>query len=153
MAISNQARCPCGETVSAKGLCKPCYGRRYYSDNRSKLLETEQQRYRTDKEFRERKRTQARERNARVYRELRAQVLKAHGGQCERCGFKDPRALQFDHIQGGGVKQSKELNWKKRLDWMIENPTKIQILCANCNWIKKAENGEQPPGPPRRFRD
>ncbi len=105
--------------------------------------------YRDDPERRNKMRNRSKERNARIHREKRTLILEAHGAKCKRCGFDDPRALQFDHIKGGGCKQQKELQWLKRLNWMIDNPDEIQVLCATCNWIKKAENNEQPPGPPR----
>src|SRR3990167_6944100 len=61
--------------------------------------------------------------------------------RCKKCGFSDIRALQIDHIDGGGSKHHKELDRSKsgRLyKWIIKNnfPSGFQILCANCNWIK-----------------
>ncbi len=66
---------------------------------------------------------------------------------CVRCGFSDKRALQFDHIHGDGHKLLKiMISSTARLRYYIVNPeiTKktIQVLCANCNWIKRAENKE-----------
>ena len=29
-------------------------------------------------------------------------------GKCMICGFTDPRALQIDHVNGGGAKERKE---------------------------------------------
>lgn len=69
------------------------------------------------------------------------------GHECKRCGFSDKRALQIDHINGGGNKEAKLF---KSGTTMIrryrDNPElakqKLQILCANCNWIKRYENKE-----------
>lgn len=63
--------------------------------------------------------------------------------KCSRCGFSDIRALQIDHINGGGNKHVKELNGML-VFWLQKNnfPEGFQILCANCNWIKRYENNE-----------
>lgn len=80
--------------------------------------------------------------------ELKKQVYDLLGRFCARCGFSDSRALQIDHIHGGGNKEKREL--KTRSDSRLflhilqhTNPKDVyQILCANCNWIKKHENNE-----------
>jgi len=66
-----------------------------------------------------------------------------HPAKCARCGFKDVRALQLDHIAGGGVKHIKKIKMN-HYAWVIKNkfPNNYQILCANCNWIKRFENNE-----------
>lgn len=66
---------------------------------------------------------------------------------CVKCGFSDKRALQFDHIDGDGWKETKiMISSTARLRHYIKNPdytkNKIQVLCANCNWIKRNENKE-----------
>jgi RNase P subunit RPR2 len=58
---------------------------------------------------------------------------------CVQCGFSDYRALQIDHISGGGSRKRKD---SSVLTQIKENPDNFQILCANCNWIKRAENNE-----------
>ncbi len=74
---------------------------------------------------------------------LRSKVLSILGGKCARCGFDDPRALQIDHIDGGGVKNIREVHMRTRYLRIIRGFTAgLQVLCANCNWIKRAENGE-----------
>lgn len=67
--------------------------------------------------------------------------------KCSRCGFTDVRALQIDHINGGGRRQRREDGLKHgqaMYRWIKKNnyPDGFQILCANCNWIKKHENHE-----------
>ncbi len=76
--------------------------------------------------------------------ELRQKVFDLLGDTCARCGFADKRALQFDHINGGGTRELRELKhavavWKKVLATGGEG---YQTLCANCNWIKRSENNE-----------
>jgi len=76
----------------------------------------------------------------------REQLFDLLGRKCVRCGFdKDIRALQFDHINGGGGKERQKYGggfcryYAKRPILAI---TKLQILCANCNWIKRYEKKE-----------
>jgi hypothetical protein len=75
-------------------------------------------------------------------------LIAALGGKCVRCGFSDFRALQFDHIRGGGVKELKAgknmIMMKRYLQNIDAAKKKIQILCANCNWIKRFERNENP---------
>lgn len=76
---------------------------------------------------------------------LRGQVIKHLGGKCKKCGYSDQRALQLDHINGGGSQLRKQKNsWSQFYREVLrgEHPHEIQILCANCNWIKKIENKE-----------
>lgn len=74
-------------------------------------------------------------------RELAISVL---GGKCASCGMNDKRCLQIDHINGGGTKELRDIGSYAICRWIRGNPeeakTKYQILCANCNWIKKYEN-------------
>jgi hypothetical protein len=69
------------------------------------------------------------------------------GGKCKRCGIDDWRVLQIDHVNGGGKKEIQ--SYHKNYDWrtyyrnvIADNSGKYQVLCANCNWIKRWENKE-----------
>ncbi len=82
-------------------------------------------------------------------RRIRRDVIQALGGKCKRCGFDDFRALQIDHVNGGGLKEFKAKgsgtgHYVRVAKVIKENPnqTTYQVLCANCNWIKRAENNE-----------
>ena len=78
------------------------------------------------------------------YAQLKQQIFNHYGNQCTRCSFTDPRALQIDHINGGGLaeRRSKGSNGISRLKRVLQNPAQYQLLCANCNWIKRVENRE-----------
>lgn len=79
-------------------------------------------------------------------RRRRTRVIKMMGGKCVRCGFADIRALQIDHINGGGSKEHKSIQQfgvqRKILNDPLLINTEYQLLCANCNWIKRHENKE-----------
>jgi hypothetical protein len=74
--------------------------------------------------------------------QLRAAIFALLGDICVQCGFADKRALQIDHKHGGGCKERKRIGDYKVLKRVLEHPEEYQILCANCNWIKRAVNGE-----------
>ena len=76
----------------------------------------------------------------------RAKLVILLGGRCVICGFSDERALQIDHKNGGGYKERKHHgNWVL-YNFYLKHPEKaeeqLQILCANCNWIKRHERKE-----------
>lgn len=75
--------------------------------------------------------------------ELRRRVIEKLGGKCVRCGFSDSRALQIDHVNGGGTQENRrEGNVRVMRMALADTEGKYQLLCANCNWIKRWENRE-----------
>jgi hypothetical protein len=77
---------------------------------------------------------------------IRKAALDLMGGKCAKCGFSDYRALQIDHVSGDGYKD--RLNTTKNycnvvMESIKNKENKYQLLCANCNWIKKVENNEK----------
>lgn len=85
-------------------------------------------------------------RNLERARQLRTDVLAALGNACVRCGFADERALQVDHVHGGGTQERRVLkSTSMRYNAVLANPSRYQLLCANCNWIKRAEEQEYGP--------
>lgn len=80
-------------------------------------------------------------------RNLRKSAIAALGNKCNRCDFSDYRALQIDHVNGGGSKERKERDYrgsfhKHVIESVLKKENKYQLLCANCNWIKRFENNE-----------
>jgi hypothetical protein len=64
----------------------------------------------------------------------------------------DIRCLQIDHIYGGGkikkrgIKTNRDLGssyYRKILKEIKAGSKDYQLLCANCNWIKRYENNEK----------
>src|SRR5271157_5457557 len=76
----------------------------------------------------------------------KAFVWTYYGNKCNHCGLRDIRVLQLDHINRDLRKTSR---WKRggkglyaalrRGEFSMED---FQLLCANCNWIKRYENKE-----------
>lgn len=75
---------------------------------------------------------------------LRSELILAYGGACVRCGNTDTRVLQIDHVNGGGVREKGSMCLTKYLKLVLASvgTGKYQLLCANCNWIKRHENNE-----------
>ena len=77
----------------------------------------------------------------------RLAILELLGGSCARCGFNDRRALQIDHVNGGGYKALREvasLNtyYRQIREAVAQETSEYQVLCANCNQIKRHEKDE-----------
>lgn len=80
-----------------------------------------------------------------VYDQLKKDILSKYGNKCNKCGFEDWRALQVDHVNGGGSARRNQTNrnWHKFYREVLNDKAReYQLLCANCNWIKRYENRE-----------
>jgi hypothetical protein len=83
--------------------------------------------------------------NKRYMHNKRKAAIDLLGGKCARCGFSDIRALQIDHINGDGYKERggrKGTNSHRIYNNILSGAQGYQCLCANCNWIKRDEEGE-----------
>ena len=129
----------------------------YYAKNRKKRLanskrwqlkhpETAKER---SHEWYERTKDSRREfntrRNREKWRELKNKIFDKYGGKCVKCGIDDFRVLQIDHVNGGGRQEFKQYTtgyyqYYKRV--LSDDTGKYQLLCANCNWIKRWEEVE-----------
>jgi hypothetical protein len=82
------------------------------------------------------------------YRKWRNSLLDRLGGKCEHCGIADRRVLQIDHRLGNGKQERlafASYSYFQRFLHSLSDEelhARYQILCANCNWIKRSENGE-----------
>lgn len=72
----------------------------------------------------------------------RAAVLVGLGGKCRSCPVTDVRVLHIDHIFGGGAREKIAIGSSGVLREAKKFPTHYQLLCANCNWVKRHELGE-----------
>jgi len=83
-------------------------------------------------------------------KKTRLALLALLGNKCIKCGIDDYRVLQIDHINGGGTKEyddvktgTKKANYNRFLiKKILDGSAEYQILCSNCNWIKRHENQE-----------
>lgn len=132
------------------------YHRQYRATHRKELRERSLKWYREHKKERaayqkvyrathkKQSNVYARKACSKSHKALQDKVFDLLGYRCVRCGYNDPRALQIDHIDGGGMKERRELRNSYSLYKRILacGGVGYQRLCANCNWVKRAENGE-----------
>ncbi len=112
------------------------YSKKYYLEHREQKLA-----YQRSHEVRERIRQRKRQQKYDIF---------AHYSDgkvtCAHCGESRLACLSLDHIDGSGRLQRREL--KKQgsefYQWLKRNnyPTGFQVLCMNCQWIKRETNGE-----------
>ena len=101
--------------------------------------------YAENPELRERLKKGVTERGKR----LRVEVIKLLGNKCKFCGFTDTRALQIDHVNGGGRidRHKYGMNFNSMVIKSVKKgENKYQLLCANCNFIKRYTNNEMKTG-------
>lgn len=121
-----------------KGMTKRAYLAEYREKNKEEINRRTRERYKLQKPDRK---EYSRERQ----RKLRDKAIEVLGGsRCIKCGFSDIRALQIDHVNGNGKKEREKMGqivmYKKIID---TNGVGYQILCANCNWIKRHTHNEK----------
>lgn len=93
----------------------------------------------------ERVRSLNKEERARLKMDVFIAYSKGKPISCCECGYADLRALDIDHMNDDGAAKRRGL-FGDRLSagttyyrWLRKNgyPSGYQILCRNCNWIKK----------------
>lgn len=68
---------------------------------------------------------------------LRLKAINKLGGKCVNCGCDDIRALEFNHINGGGGKEYKinHEQIKIYLDVIHERRNDLELTCRVCNAV------------------
>lgn len=75
---------------------------------------------------------------------IRTELLTVLGSVCGHCGFSDSRALEVDHVSGGGREHRQTIPAHSRR-FVVEvaaHPDDYQLLCGNCHRIKMHEEKE-----------
>ena len=95
-------------------------------------------------------------------RSLRIEILAALGGRCQEpdCrwvnddgtrGCTDARILQIDHVRAGGSAELRAgygvglahlYRVRRDLKYSAPGESDYQLLCANCNWLKRSKDRE-----------
>lgn len=121
--------------------------KRYYQENKELIAQKNKYRYDNNLDWKARNREEASELGRNRWRKRRSEIFTVLGGElCAKCGFSDWRALQIDHINGGGNQHRKQFKAvEKYYQYVCENKDEFQVLCANCNRIKVHEEKEWRP--------
>lgn len=84
----------------------------------------------------EKNRDKVNERTKEYQRQVRRDVIKHYGGECECCGEKEMAFLAIDHIGGGGYEHRKIIGSGSRFYMWLKKkgyPDGFRVLCHNCN--------------------
>ena len=97
------------------------------------------------KEFRRKECSETAEQNAL----LKDEVFKAYGGwKCACCGETEKLFLTIDHVLNDGAVHRKDIGHGsiRTYRWLRKNnfPKGFQVLCMNCNFGKRMNNGRCP---------
>lgn len=112
----------------------------FYSKNRERILELAKIK---NKPYYESKKLYFSQKRKELITKRREELINLYGGKCVKCGYSDHRALQFDHINGdGSIDKKNGIRNVKLYNEIKNNRNRFQLLCANCNWIKRYENNE-----------
>lgn len=136
---------------------KKNYSKEYYATHKEKYAERQRSYYLRNKdyllkqikEYREKhyeeRVTKARKYDRQANKDLKIDTLKAYGGvRCAVCGYdKDYRALDIDHIYGGGNKDRAKTGINGGIKFYsilrkggFPDKDKYRVLCRNCNWLE-----------------
>lgn len=95
---------------------------------------------------------------------MREMVMEKFSGRCvaKDCmwvnadgsrGCTDRRCLQINHVNGGGYAERRKLSGNAYYGHVLDAPYGVyQLLCANCNWIKRHVNKDKESGGGQRKR-
>lgn len=81
------------------------------------------------------------------FQKTRIKALHLLGDRCLACGYTDIRALQIDHIYADNEEDKRHSGiayYNNLIKQIRATPERYQVLCANCNVIKRLENRECP---------
>lgn len=130
-------------------------------EEKSRVIEQKRLKYNNDEKTRTRRWKEAKMR----YYKLREEVIKRLGERCSNpnckwrnedgtLGCTDYRCLHIDHVHGGGRKELLSMSSYAYLKKVLADTEGLyQLLCANCNFIKRRENKEFSKGRPPINRD
>lgn len=117
--------------------------RRHYADHRGESIERRRQYHEAHQEEEVEKDYR---RNQKIKIEVLSHYSKGIYPKCAHCDEERLSCLSIDHIRGKGVKHRKDLNisGNRFYHWLKSQgyPKGYQVLCMNCQWVKRVESNE-----------
>jgi len=119
------------------------YRKNYYQLNKEKLKEYGRNNHQKNKDYQN-------EQNKKYILNLRTKIIEKYGSKCfnpyninHGDFLNDIRCFQIDHVNGNGRKERKEIKSTVFLKKVLaDKEGNYQLLCANCNFLKKIINHE-----------
>jgi len=114
--------------------------KKWYSDNLENARKMKRERMR---EYRKQNPEKYRKQSRQAKSKLKSKIFDMYGYSCVKCGFSNIKALTLDHINNdGAIDRKKHGERGVYLRALIpENKKEFQILCMNCQFIKRYEPG------------
>lgn len=128
----------------------PEYQKKHYLQNRGKIINQ-------NCEYQKKNLEKIQDNHRKLHHKRRMKAFELLGGKCTNPYnlnhgdfIQDIRCLQIDHINGGGREHFGKRQTYGLITDVLKDPNrmnKYQLLCANCNWIKRykmKEHGGHP---------
>jgi predicted Zn-ribbon and HTH transcriptional regulator len=126
-----------------KSRCKKCLAvdQMFYSDDKGESYKEYRQEYEQVWRYHHSEHLEEYENNRNITRREQWKSFMKNK-KCNKCGFNDPRALQWHHLDP----QNKSFNigasiYSRKHSWqdIMTEISKCECLCANCHWITHSE--------------
>lgn len=126
-----------------KSRCKKCLAedQMFYADEKGESYKAYRQEYEETWRYHNSEHLEEYENNRNINRREQWKNFMKNK-KCDRCGFDDPRALQWHHLDPlnklfniATCVYSRKYSWDK----IMNEVSKCQCLCANCHFITHAE--------------
>ena len=116
--------------------------KRWYENNKTKIREQKRE---VMRRLRANDPDKYAEQSRQSKKRLKDNVFHIYGQICASCGFEDRRALTLDHVLNNGAEERKEIGERGVYIRALlpENMAEYQILCMNCQFIKRVESQRQ----------
>jgi len=113
----------------------------YYKKNKDKIAENKAEYYKKNKDKIAEYYKKNKDKKAEYGKKIKKKVMNFYSSgemRCRDCKEDILELLTIEHINGGGVKQRKEMRSHNIYKWLIKEnfPPGYAVLCIRCNWLK-----------------
>ena len=117
------------------------YQAEYRKKNKDKIAENKAEYYKKNKDKIAEYYKKNKDKKAEYGKKIKKKVMNFYSSgemRCRDCKEDILELLTIEHINGGGVKQRKEMRSHNIYKWLIKEnfPPGYAVLCIRCNWLK-----------------